>query len=147
MGQSYVSIKTLVDVTAAAGILAPENSCMDSKVAGSNSEIPVDGDDTMVMVNYLGKGCESYDNESGIVKNVDDVSVVPTQVIVASIIHDPINKDYDRAVSKPRTALFRERENDEPMAPQVNISGDLSANNTKYPSFIKLGAFFVIQLE
>jgi hypothetical protein len=27
------------------------------------------------------------------------------------------------------------------MAPQVNISGDLSANNTKYPYFIKLGAF------
>jgi hypothetical protein len=56
MGQSYVS---MVDVTVAAGILAPENSCMDSKVAGSNSEIPVDGDDITVMVNYLGKGCES----------------------------------------------------------------------------------------
>ena len=146
MGQSYVSIKTLVDVTVAAGILAPENSCMDSKVVGSNSEIPVDGDDTMVMVNYLGKGCESYDNESEIVKNVDDVSV-PTQVITASIIHDPINKDYARAMSKPSSALFQERENDEPMAPQVNILGDLSANNTKYPSFIKLGAFFAIQLE
>ena len=146
MGQSYVSIKTLVDVTVAAGILAPENSCKDSKVAGSNSEIPVDGDDTMVMVNYLGRGCESYDNESEIMKNVDDVSV-PTQVITASIIHDPINKDYARAMSKPRTSLFQEKKNDEPMALQVNISGDLSANNTKYPSFIKLGAFFVIQLE
>ena len=55
------------DVTIAAGILAPDNSCMDSKVAGSNSEIPVDGDDTMVMVNYLGKGCECYHNESKIV--------------------------------------------------------------------------------
>jgi hypothetical protein len=30
---------------------------------------------------------------------------------------------------------------DETMAPQVNIPGDLSANNTKYPYFIKLGAF------
>jgi hypothetical protein len=30
---------------------------------------------------------------------------------------------------------------DEIMAPQVNIPGDLSANNTKYPCFIKLGAF------
>jgi len=109
-------------VIVAAGILASE---MDFQVAGSNPEIPVDGNDAMVMVNYLGKGCESYDNESGIVKNVDDVSVVPTQVIVASIIHDPINKDYARAVSKSRTALFQERENDEPMAPQVNISGDL----------------------
>jgi hypothetical protein len=29
--------------------------------------------------------------------------------------------------SKPRTALFREKENDEPMAPQVNISGDISS--------------------
>jgi hypothetical protein len=38
------------DVTVAANILAPNNSCMDSTV--SNSEIPVDGDDTMVMVNY-----------------------------------------------------------------------------------------------
>jgi hypothetical protein len=37
-------------VTVAANILAPNNSCMDSTV--SNSEIPVDGDDTMVMVNY-----------------------------------------------------------------------------------------------
>jgi hypothetical protein len=45
---------------------------MDSTV--SNSEIPVDGDDTMVMVNYLGNGCESYHNESKIVKNVADVS-------------------------------------------------------------------------
>jgi hypothetical protein len=45
-------------------------------------------------------------------------------------------------VSKLRTAFFQERENDEPMALQVNISGDLSANNMKYPYFIKLGAFF-----
>jgi hypothetical protein len=80
------------------------------------------------------------------VKNVDDVSV-STQVITASIIHDLIKKDYARAVSKLRMAFFQERENDEPMALQVNILGDLSANNTKYPSFIKLGAFFVIQLE
>jgi hypothetical protein len=43
---------------------------VDSKVAGSNPKIPVDGDDTMVVVNYLGKGCESYDNESEIVKNM-----------------------------------------------------------------------------
>jgi hypothetical protein len=111
---------------------------MDSTVR--NSEPPVDGDDTMVMVNYLGKGCESYHNESKIVKNVADVSV-PTQVITANHIHDPINKDYARAMSKPRTALFQEKENDETMAPQVNIPGDLSANNTKYPCFIKLGAF------
>jgi hypothetical protein len=116
------------DVTVAASILAPNNSYMDSTV--SNSEIPVDGDDTMVMVNnYLGKGCESYHNESKIVKNVADVSV-PTQVITASHIHDPINKDDARAMSKPRTALFQEKENDETMAPQVNISSDLSANYT-----------------
>jgi hypothetical protein len=59
---------------------------------------------------------------------------VPTQVIIASIIHDPINNNYARAMSKSRMALFQERENDEPMALQVNILGDLSANNTKYPS-------------
>ena len=84
--------------------------------------------------------CGSYDNESEIMKSVDHVSV-STQVITASIIHDPINEDYGRAMSKPRTALFQERENDEPMTPRVNISGVLSSNNMKDPSFINFGAF------
>ena len=63
------------DVTIAAGILASENSCVDSKVAGSNPHIPVARDDTMVMVNYLSnKGCESYHNESN---NSSEIIIKP----------------------------------------------------------------------
>jgi len=63
------------DVTIAAGILASENLCVDSKVAGSNPHIPVARDDTMVMVNYLSnKGCESYHNESN---NSSEIIIKP----------------------------------------------------------------------
>jgi hypothetical protein len=45
--------------------------------------------------------------------------------------------------SKPRTALFKGREDDEPMAPQVNITTpvDLSGKNMENAYFTKLGVF------
>ena len=105
---------------------------MDSKVA-SNSDILVD--------------CGSYHNEFEIVKNVDHVSI-STKVIAASIILDPVKQDYGRAISKPRTALFQGREDDEPMAPQdvadkSNVLSNIAAGNYLKSSDVKFGALFL----
>ena len=78
------------DVTIAAGILASENSCVDYKVAGSNPDIPVAGDDTMVMVNYLSnKGCESYHNESN---NSSEIIIKPMVVLALEGENDIVSE-------------------------------------------------------
>ena len=59
-----------------------------------------------------------------------------TNTISSDVVHA-------KTVSKLWTALFGGKEDDEPMAPQVNITAsvELLGNNIKCPSFIKLGGF------
>jgi hypothetical protein len=77
--------------------------------------------------------CVQLVSKSEFVKHKDKKS--SENIIIAR------TEDSANDTSKPRTALFQGREDDEPMAPKDNILEDLLAKDMKGPSFLIFGGF------
>jgi hypothetical protein len=141
------------DVTIGAGIIAGDDLCKDFKIAASNSKVPIKAEESIMMINYLGKASDNDCKELKIVDTVVSKSHMQFGSLSNFVQHKDNKKDENLTVTKikkpveimpkPRTALFQGGENDEPMAPQVNLSAsiDLLGNNMKEFSFIKFGSF------
>jgi hypothetical protein len=118
------------NMTVGTQIISLKSSCNDQKMA---SHIFEDGQNMHSPCSEI--ICKDYKNAAG--ANLHAKSLAKdNSAFVTNKSSEPV--DFK---SKPRTALFQGREDDEPMAPQDNISEDLLAKNMNGPSFFKFGVF------
>jgi hypothetical protein len=126
-------------------------------ITASVTEFPIITSDVTAISETKSEIIGTYDNSDGYPSNgststvKDDFTMQSETTSKASNIAPETEDEIEdvKCMSKPRLALFQGREDDEPMAPQVNISAsidlsapdDLSGNNMKDFSLIQFGAF------
>jgi hypothetical protein len=121
------------DVTVAVGVLATENLCVDSKVAVptvSSFDVASNASNKNVTINSPVMDYENIDKESGNssrahatkydsytvdTKANENTSADPIPCMLQPSGTDHFSKGAHNYMSKPRMALFKGREDDEPM--------------------------------
>jgi hypothetical protein len=116
------------DVTVGAEIIAAEDLCKDFKIAAGNSKVRSKGEESIMMINSLGKASDSDCRELKDADTVLSKSHIQFSSLSNFVQHVDSKKDGNITVTmmkpvqimpKPRTALFQGGEDDENMAPQI----------------------------